>query len=137
MLQTVYRLERAGKGPYRVYHGMPDKMGKLRREMTKSHTYCPIHPTWQADQLEPYRFKGVPEEDWLAGCLTKQELEQWFGKFLPGLIENGFRIVEYVARHWVVGSRQVIFLKYHDPKRNQFGDRVVHCETPEDQYVAF
>jgi hypothetical protein len=94
-------------GPY-TSQWLTAEAEEIVRFMETEH--CATHP----HPSDPSIFLAYPGDDRLAcGCATRVLLEQWFGAYLPRLLEQGAYITQYsVPTHVVVedSPEQVLFV---------------------------
>lgn len=94
-------------GPY-TSHWLTAEAEEIVRYMEAEH--CVTHP----HPRDPAIFEAHPGDDRLScGCATRSLLEQWFGSYLPRLVEQGAHITHYsvptsaVVEH---APEQVLFI---------------------------
>ena len=110
MTSKVYRLENEnGKGPYTCGFLDSDENMRLLNEMYDYHAKTKrYHPTPEEDNINVPYFST-----WVFGFLSMDDLNLWFMRFLPRLLNSGFKIVTYEnPQNIIIGSskRQIAFI---------------------------
>lgn len=104
----VYRYEdKDGVGPYRS----TNISLQLDSDILSEHSYCIHHPGWDTDVNDSTYIRI--NESYLAGCVSIDQLNEWFYGFKVRLHKEGFRVKKYVVPNdnIIVGRsrKQVIF----------------------------
>ena len=119
---VVYRLEHSnGIGPYQYDQHLELIAGSWAK-IAKYHEYLDLladmgrthkretHPSPEHDGINCDDFR---RDQHFCGCKSLDDLQEWFGGFLPKLLNFGFKINRYeVAKNKVAeGKHQVVFDK--------------------------
>lgn len=104
----VYRLEFCGNGPYNAPPRIRYKWESLHVKILDAHRDDPMRPTWGRDFGDGIWADLSPK--YKAGCVTLDQLVEWFGEFLLDLYNVGFNIVEYDGYDCLFSEHQVAFI---------------------------
>jgi hypothetical protein len=100
------------------YVDKTDKLNRLLYHMASAHSFDPDnHPGVKPDCFDIDNWADMPSYDeniaFICGFESIVQLRQWFGRYLRGLLRQGFHIASYrVAKKYIrTGKKQVCFAK--------------------------
>jgi len=102
----IYRAERKnGHGPFE-----DDCLIFPNQEISnKFYTHLSGLPGYRGDRILSEKFPEYLPQDYNFGCVSQDQLLEWFGDFLDVLFDNGIGIYEMEVRNCVIGEKQVVF----------------------------